>query len=53
MKTINLELVCKFLEEYHHDFQDFLESKEIEPTEADPIIDDLKEEIRENKEHCP
>ena len=45
MNQINLELIGEFLNEYHHDFQEFLETKEIEPTEADQIIDSLKAQI--------
>ncbi len=51
MKTVDLELICEFLEEYGHDFGEFLASKEMEPTGAPAIIDSIKEEISDRKEH--
>lgn len=50
MNDTDLKLIAEFLEENYSLFQDFLEQEEIESTEAESMIDELK---NNRKSKCP
>ncbi len=43
MKKSDIKLISEFLEQEYEAFQEFLDSKDIEPTEAELIIEGLKD----------
>ena len=50
MQEIDKQLICEFLEANYASFQQFLDAREIEPNEAEGILEELMKEAYPLKE---